>query len=155
MQEVGVMPNTTMEALSYEQCLERLRAGTVGRLAVVLNGFPVVVPVNYRMMETLDLTWIALRARSGGVIDHAALPAALEIDDIDLDRHEGWSVLARGTLHHVDPDSADFRERFDSQPWLTEDRDAWMVIQPFWISGRQLHAPGTEWAFARDEFDGS
>lgn len=149
------MPDTMLEALSYDECLEHLRAGTVGRLAVVLNDFPVVVPVNYRMMETLDLTWIALRARSGGFIDHAAMPAALEIDAVDAGRREGWSVLARGTLHHVDPDSADFRERFDSQPWVAEDRDAWMVIQPFWISGRRLRTPGAEWAFERDDFDGS
>jgi nitroimidazol reductase NimA-like FMN-containing flavoprotein (pyridoxamine 5'-phosphate oxidase superfamily) len=149
------MADTTMEALSYEECLQRLRAATVCRLAVVVNDFPVVVPVNYRLMETLDLTWIALRTRPGNVIDQAALPAALEIDEIDVARHEGWSVLVRGTLHHLDPDSGSMRERFDSEPWLAEERDAWMVIQPFWISGRRLRTPSAEWAFERESFDGT
>jgi hypothetical protein len=53
----------------------------------------------------------------------------------------------RGTVHGVDPDAADFRQRFDSEPWLTAERDAWRVIQPFAISGRQLHAAEREWAF--------
>jgi hypothetical protein len=40
-------------------------------------------------------------------------------------------------LQHVDPDAADFRERFDSEPWVV-DRDAWMIIQPTRIEGRRL-----------------
>ncbi len=149
------MTDGTLEELSYDECLQLLRAGKVGRLAVVINDFPVVVPVNYRMVETLDLTWIALRTRPGGVIERAPMHSALEIDAIDTERNEGWSVLARGTLHHVDPESADFRDRFDSQPWLGDDRDAWMVIQPFWISGRSLRTSGAEWTFQEAAFDAS
>lgn len=61
--------------------------------------------------------------------------------------HRGWSVLVRGTLHHVDADAADFRERFDPEPLLLAERDAWLAIQPFAISGRRLHPTTTEWAF--------
>jgi hypothetical protein len=53
----------------------------------------------------------------------------------------------RGTLHHVDPDAADFSERFDPEPWLTSERDAWLVIEPFAVTGRRLHAAEIEWAF--------
>ena len=60
---------------------------------------------------------------------------------------QGWSVLVRGTLHHVDPDAADFRERFNPEPWMTAERDAWLVIEPFSITGRQLHAAEPAWAF--------
>jgi hypothetical protein len=73
--------------------------------------------------------------------------AAFEIDEIDPQHEQGWSVLVRGTLHHVDPDAADFRERFDPHPWLAVERDAWLVVQPFAISGRRLHAAYREWAF--------
>jgi hypothetical protein len=50
------------------------------------------------------------------VIDRAELLVAFEIDSIDPYHQQGWSVLVRGTLHHVDPDAADFRQRFDSAP---------------------------------------
>jgi nitroimidazol reductase NimA-like FMN-containing flavoprotein (pyridoxamine 5'-phosphate oxidase superfamily) len=136
-----------LEELSYDQCLQLLRAGTAGRIGIVVNDAPIVLPVNYRVVETLDLTFLALRTRPGNVIDRAGIVVAFEIDDIDPTHHEGWSVLVRGTLQHVNPDAADFRARFDSHPWLREDRDAWLVIEPFAITGRRLHPAPEEWGF--------
>jgi nitroimidazol reductase NimA-like FMN-containing flavoprotein (pyridoxamine 5'-phosphate oxidase superfamily) len=129
---------TGVVELSYEECLHHLRAGDVARLGVIHNDFPLVLPVNYRVVETVDLTWFALRTRVGNTIERAPMPASLEIGEVDTEHHSGWAVLVRGTLHHVDPDAADFRERFDPEPWLTDERDAWMVVQPFWIGGRRL-----------------
>jgi hypothetical protein len=72
---------------------------------------------------------------------------AFEIDGIDPVRHEGWSVLVRGMLHHVDPDAAEFRDRFDPEPWVAAERDSWLAIDPFAITGRRLRAAEQEWAF--------
>jgi nitroimidazol reductase NimA-like FMN-containing flavoprotein (pyridoxamine 5'-phosphate oxidase superfamily) len=135
-----------LEELPYDECLRLLRAGVVGRIGIVVNDFPVVLPVNYRLVETTGVTWIAIRTRPGNVIEQASMHAAFEIDGIDPAHQRGWSVLVRGTLHHVDPDAADFRDRFDSSPWLA-DRDAWLVIQPFAVTGRELHPPTADWAF--------
>ena len=139
-----------LEELPSEECVELLAARSVGRIAVMVEGGPIVVPVNYRLVEAHGDTpgaWIALRTRPGNVIDQAADDVALEIDAIDALHQEGWSVLVRGTLHEVDPDAAHLREHFDPQPWLNEQRDAWLLIEPFAISGRRLHAAETEWAF--------
>ena len=141
------MEDAWLETLDLEACLQHLRTEHVGRLAIVAAGYPLVVPVNYRMVETSGLTWVALRTRPGNVIDQASTNVAFEIDGIDATRHGGWSVLVRGTLQPVDPDAAGFRERFDSQPWLTSERDAWLTIEPFAISGRELHPSEQEWAF--------
>ena len=75
------------------------------------------------------------------------MKVAFEIDEIDAANRQGWSVLVRGTLHHVDPDAAGFRERFDPEPWILADRDAWLIIDPFAITGRRLHPDAREWAF--------
>jgi nitroimidazol reductase NimA-like FMN-containing flavoprotein (pyridoxamine 5'-phosphate oxidase superfamily) len=141
-----------LEVLSLDDCLALLRAHSVGRVAVMVNEFPIVLPVNYKLVETSGPTWVALRTRPGNVIDRASMPVALEIDHIDLSEHQGWSVLVRGTLHHVDPDSADFRERFDPQPWLDNERDAWLIIDPFSITGRVLRSPQPHWAFHLDGY---
>ena len=61
-----------LENLDLETCLEHLRAGVVGRVGVVVDGVPIVLPVNYRLVETLGLTWVALRTRPGNVIDQAS-----------------------------------------------------------------------------------
>jgi nitroimidazol reductase NimA-like FMN-containing flavoprotein (pyridoxamine 5'-phosphate oxidase superfamily) len=136
-----------LEPIPYEDCLELLRQGAVGRIAVVNDGAPLLFPVNFRLVETGGVTWVAIRTRPGNVIDRSNELVAFEIDGIDPYHSEGWSVLVQGTIHHVDPEAADFRVRFDSHPWLEAERDAWLVIQPFSIEGRRLHAEVPEWAF--------
>jgi len=136
-----------LEELDLEECLTLLRAGVVGRLAFISDDCPVVFPVNYRLVEASERTWIALRTRPGGVIDRSPLKVAFQIDGVDPVYRRGWSVLARGTLQRVDPDAADFRDRFDPEPWILNERDAWLIVEPFAITGRRLHAPEPEWAF--------
>jgi hypothetical protein len=121
--------------------------GRWGRIGVVVNDLPVVVPMKYRLVEITGLTWIALRTCPGNVIEQASMNVAFEIDGIDAAYRQGWFVLVRGTLHHVDPDAAGFPARFDSEPSLATERDAWLIIRPFAISGRQLNAAEPDWAF--------
>ena len=117
------MSPTSLEALTLEECLEFLRERLVGRLAVVADQIPVVLPVNYRLVETQHRTWIAIRSRPGNILDQAPTPAA-----------------------------------FDSEPWITQDRDAWLVIEPYTITGRRLVAmtdptpAEREWAFHPDAY---
>jgi nitroimidazol reductase NimA-like FMN-containing flavoprotein (pyridoxamine 5'-phosphate oxidase superfamily) len=141
------MTEATTEDLSYDECLRRLRDSTVGRVAVVVDDAPIVLPINYRLVETVGLTLLAVRTRPGNVIESGGLQVAFEIDQFDPLRQEGWSVLVRGTLHHVDPLAADFKNCFDPHPWLVAERDAWLIIQPFAITGRQLTRSTREWAF--------
>jgi nitroimidazol reductase NimA-like FMN-containing flavoprotein (pyridoxamine 5'-phosphate oxidase superfamily) len=112
---------------------------------MLVDEYPLIVPVNYRLVELPGRNWIAIRTRSGGVIERALLQVAFEIDDIAGEHREGWSVVVRGTLHHVDPDAADFRERFDPNSWLQQERDAWMVIDAFQITGRVLRDQSRPW----------
>ena len=141
------MKDAWLEHLSLDACMAHLGESVVGRLAIVVDEFPIVLPVNYRLVETGGVTWVAIRTRRDNVIGQASSKVAFEIDGIDATHRQGWSVLVRGSLLHVDPDAASFRERFDSEPWLAAERDLWLVIEPFSISGRELHAGEQEWAF--------
>jgi uncharacterized protein len=142
-----VVSEEQLAELDLETCLRHLRSEPVGRIAVIHDGYPVVLPVNYRFVEAGGITWVALRTRPGNVIAEGSPNVAFEIDGIDSSHRRGWSVLVRGTLLPVDPDAAAFRDRFDADPWLVSERDAWLVIEPFAISGRELHQPEQEWAF--------
>ncbi|MEP6623192.1 MAG: pyridoxamine 5'-phosphate oxidase family protein [Acidimicrobiia bacterium] len=144
------MDAVQLDTLELETCLCHLRSERVGRLGIVIDQVPAVLPVTYRLVETSGLTWIAFRTGVGNVIDQAPTKVAFEIDGIDPPDHRGWSVLVRGMLQHVDPDAADFRERFDPQPWVTTDRDSWLVIEPFSITGRELHSSEPSWACSID-----
>jgi nitroimidazol reductase NimA-like FMN-containing flavoprotein (pyridoxamine 5'-phosphate oxidase superfamily) len=141
------MTEAWLEELSYEACLQRLREHAVGRVAVVVHFAPVVLPVNYRLVETEDFVLIALRTRPDNVIESGGPQAAFEIDDIDPVHQQGWSVLVRGTLHRLDPEAPDFEDRFDPHPWLVAVPDAWLIIEPLSITGRRLQPAAREWAF--------
>jgi nitroimidazol reductase NimA-like FMN-containing flavoprotein (pyridoxamine 5'-phosphate oxidase superfamily) len=146
------MSDANLEVIPLDECLALLRGHSVARIAAMVDEFPIVLPVNYRLVEDCGPVWVALRTRPGNVIDRASMPVALEIDKIDTSGHEGWSVLVRGTLHHVDPETDELRERFDPRPWLDDERDSWLTIEPFWISGRLLRSPQLQWAFHVDGY---
>ncbi len=146
------MSDAWLDELALDDCLSLLRTGQLGRIALMVDDFPVILPVNYRLVETSGRTWIALRTRPGNVIDRAPLQVAFELDGVDQFKRQGWSVLVRGTLHHVDPDAAGFRERFDPEPWILAERDAWLVVDPFAITGRRLQAAEAEWAFHSEAY---
>ena len=145
------MNDTQLITLDLEACLQHLRHEKVGRIAVVQDEYPLVVPVNYRFVEAAQRNWVALRTRAGNVIDRASSRVAFEIDGIDDTHRRGWSVLVRGTMLPVDEDAADFAEQFDSDTWVSTDRDTWLVIEPFSITGRALE-PGTPWPFSADAY---
>ena len=61
------MDASHFEDVPFEECLRLLDAGSIGRIAVVMDvdQSPIVVPVNYRLVETSGVRWIALRTRPG------------------------------------------------------------------------------------------
>jgi nitroimidazol reductase NimA-like FMN-containing flavoprotein (pyridoxamine 5'-phosphate oxidase superfamily) len=144
------MVEPVLEELTLDECMQMLRIGTIGRIAFTVDDFPMIFPVNYRLVETSAAPWIALRTRPGNVIARAPLASAFEIDGHIDARKEGWSVLVRGTLEPIDPDAADFRERFDPEPWVPAERDRWLAIAPFAITGRRLIQVEQPWELDDD-----
>jgi nitroimidazol reductase NimA-like FMN-containing flavoprotein (pyridoxamine 5'-phosphate oxidase superfamily) len=138
------MAEAWLEELSRDACLAFLRDGTVGRIAVVVDDQPIILPVNYRLAEEPSGPLLVVRTRPGNVIEQAPTNVAFEIDSIDRVNHQGWSVLVRGELLHAYPVSAT-RELYETDPWLTDRREAWLFIDPFAISGRKLHAAQDLW----------
>ncbi len=145
------MSEAWLESLSPETCLSLLREGKVGRIAFVVDNDPLILPVNYRLVEPSSGPILALRTRPGTVIEQAPMSVAFEIDAIDPGHHQGWSVLVRGELLHANPTSAEFRERYDPASWLTEG-ESWLLIDPWAITGRQLHGAESVWPFHPGEY---
>jgi hypothetical protein len=55
-------------------------------------------------------------------------------------------------MGHAFPRSGSLKEQLDSEPWIAADRDAWLFIDPFAITGRELHATEAAWVFRRGEY---
>jgi nitroimidazol reductase NimA-like FMN-containing flavoprotein (pyridoxamine 5'-phosphate oxidase superfamily) len=142
-------PDTQLEPLTDDECRQLLSLSGIGRIAFVVDGLPMILPVNYRLLNDETGIWILLCTRPGNAIDSAPDRVAFEVDGIDYDHHQGWSVLARGVLHHLDHNEIELlAKRFDPQPWPGQDRTEWLAIKPQVITGRRLHSSQPEWAFS-------
>lgn len=84
-----------MRVLALDECLERLRTATLGRLAFTHDGDIVVLPVTFGM----DGTSVVFRTTWGSKLQAAGdrQPVAFEVDDFDLERGSGWSVVVKGS----------------------------------------------------------
>jgi uncharacterized protein len=127
--------------LTLQECLARLRSTPVGRFAFVVQGAPVVLPVNHGV----DGTTVVFRTTWGSKLQiaQATERVAFEADSFDAATASGWSVLVQGSAEAVYED-ADV-ERYAGlgiRSWAGTDRDTvWVRLRPDEISGREL--PGT------------
>jgi len=141
------MNDPMLDQLSTETCIELLRMHLVGRIAVVVDNFPIVMPVNYRLVETHDARWLVVRTRPGNELDRRGENAAFQIDNVDPVHRSGWSVLVRGQLSDLDSETISrLGPEIDPLPWAPG-RDSWLALQATQITGRRLRATDIEWAF--------
>lgn len=141
------MPDALLDQLSTETCLDLLRIHLVGRISVVVDQFPIVMPINYQFVEVDEAKWVVFRTRAGNEIDRGALHAAFQIDSVDTAHRAGWSVLVRGYLAHLDSGMIErMKDQFDPQPWAP-DRESWLALTATTITGRRLLTAEIEWAF--------
>ena len=146
-------PAPTLEELTDDECRVLLSLSTIGRIAFIVDTTPMILPVNYRLLSDEAGTWIVLRTRHNNAIDNAPEHVAFEIDGIDYDHQQGWSVLVRGDLHHLDHNQVELlTKRYDPQPWLEQERTEWLGIKPQTISGRRLHTTQPDWAFSPEAY---
>ncbi|UUU26073.1 helix-turn-helix domain-containing protein [Streptomyces sp. DSM 40750] len=123
--------------LSTEECRARLSTHGVGRIAVSTPVGPVVVPVNYSVVDDAVVFRTAPDATPAAA---AGTQVAFEVDHIDEALSRGWSVLVRGRAREVsDPDAVRrLEERAYSGPWAGGARDMWLCIDPAEITGRSI-----------------
>jgi nitroimidazol reductase NimA-like FMN-containing flavoprotein (pyridoxamine 5'-phosphate oxidase superfamily) len=131
------------EHLDQAECLRLIAPGGVGRLAYNGRFGLTVLPVNYVLHEGTIVFRTAhdsptdedLRTR----IEDAEYMVAFEIDEIDLAAREGWSVLVRGSAHHVDsPDERASVLAAGVEPWADGDRELFLRITPTRVTGRRV-----------------
>jgi nitroimidazol reductase NimA-like FMN-containing flavoprotein (pyridoxamine 5'-phosphate oxidase superfamily) len=126
------------EELPASECLDLLRSHHLGRIGVVVDGRPIVFPVNY----ALDGEAVVFRTDTGTKLSGAAMgKVAFEIDGADEVTRTGWSVIVQGVGSEIttalDHRSEQLR-RLEVDPWVPGDRGRWVEILPQQITGRRL-----------------
>ena len=131
---------TGLEVLGRDECLRLLEHTSLGRMAVVVGGRPLVFPVNF----ALDGDAIVLRTDAGTKLHGARNgPVAFECDGTDCVYHTGWSVLATGSADEVHDDAEVARmERLRIGAWCPGSKSTWLRIRPRSLTGRRIPPHG-------------
>jgi nitroimidazol reductase NimA-like FMN-containing flavoprotein (pyridoxamine 5'-phosphate oxidase superfamily) len=131
-----MIDHSGLRVLSDEECADLLRRHRLGRLAVGLEGWPAILPVNY----LFDGTSVVIRTAPGGKLQEAPLNAvAFEIDDADRYGQWGWCVLVQGPAFDITSSVDELSERLRDlpvRPWAPGARDHWLKITAVRVSGR-------------------
>ncbi|MFI6409567.1 helix-turn-helix domain-containing protein [Streptomyces sp. NPDC050548] len=123
--------------LSTQECRTLLSTHGVGRVAIPVEDGPVIVPVNYSVVDDL----IVFRTDPGSVTSRApGCRVAFEVDRIDDAFSTGWSVLVRGRATAVtEPDAVRrLTELAYSSPWAGGQRELWVSVRPDAMTGRRI-----------------
>lgn len=138
----------TLKVLTSSECAGLLAAGRFGRLSVVVDGKPLVFPVNYLYRDGV----IVFRTNRGVKLagsDYANV--AFEIDGVHPDGRSGWSVVVQGRAYEItkalrrDPEAS---RGVPIPSALRDDTDPVVEIIPESVTGREIGNYPSEAAFA-------
>lgn len=128
---------TGLEVLGAEECLRLLATQFIGRIGLVVDDEPLVIPVNY----ALDGTSVVFRATPGSRFDRVVRDARVcfEVDHADPAYHTGWSVLGRGVVESVlDPADIARLQRLHLRPWARGERPSFLRLRLDHLTGRRI-----------------
>jgi helix-turn-helix motif-containing domain protein len=130
--------NEVFAQLSTEAALELMGTEQLGRVVVRRSDDMDIFPVNF----VVDGGAIYFRTSEGNKLFSLSLnnDVLFEADHVDLDNHDAWSVIVKGTaevlqdaaaIHHADS--------LDLTPWLPTLKYNYVKVTPNSVSGRKFH----------------
>lgn len=129
--------HSRLEIVNRAGCLRLLQSVPIGRLVYTDGGLPAVRLVNF----LLDGDTIVFNTRPGDKFRAAERGdvVAFEADEVDLERHVGWTVTALGRLSVVSADdAAALRRRLPIRSWIPMDDPLLVRVGVESVHGRRL-----------------
>ena len=136
----NIDPRTGLETLDRDECLRLVRSSTLGRIAVQVDGQPLVFPVNF----TLDGADVVLRTDEGTrLYKTRGSLVAFECDEADGMYHTGWSVIFTGrSVEVLDPAEFARLRSLPLGPWCPGPNPVILRISARTITGRRIPQHG-------------
>ena len=127
-----------LEELARPECLDLLARQVVGRVGLVVDGRPEVLPVNFVM----DGDSVLFRTAEGSPLTKAASTlVAFEVDQIDQASSTGWSVVVHGFAEDIGDaidGTSERLKRLALPTWAPGARERWFHVVPDSITGRRI-----------------
>jgi nitroimidazol reductase NimA-like FMN-containing flavoprotein (pyridoxamine 5'-phosphate oxidase superfamily) len=127
---------TLAQSLTWDECLDRLQLGSIGRIAVTHRALPAIVPVNY----VLSGSRVVFRTEPDGMLARACAGTvvAFEVDDLDETGRSGWSVLVVGLAELLEGSAAVRAAESGLAAAVGSGRDQFVAITIGQLSGRLI-----------------
>lgn len=134
------MPREVIE-LDRAEAMRLLASVGYGRVVFTREALPAIRPVNHLVdggrvvLRTRLAAKVSVTARSH---NNPGTVVAYEADDLDSQRHTGWSVVVTGLATTVtDPDQVARYEQL-LQPWVNMSMDTVIAIEPEIVTGIRI-----------------
>ena len=130
--------SNALEVLDEDACLALLGSAQVGRVGVVVDGQPLIFPVNH----VLDGRSIVVRTDSARILAGAALAkVAFEADGFDAGARSGWTVLVEGLGNDITDAldaTSEHLQTVPVAPWAPGPKPRLLRIDVRTITGRRF-----------------
>lgn len=127
-----------LEPLSRSECLDLLGRSSLGRVAFTERALPAIRPVNYALVGHQ----LVLRTEADGLgrrLDGQVV--AFEVDEIDMEKQTGWSVVVMGTARLLSKPGDLVRADLVALVTFAGDgHDARVCIVPGAMTGRRIRS---------------
>lgn len=130
----------TFSELSPDRCVELLQSQSIGRVAWYAADAPEILPVTYVWREDS----VIFRTSPHGPLSELSQPTdvAFEVDELDQQHREGWSVVVHGQAQGiVRPADVVRIWPVTGVPWASGMRNLLIRITPNQVSGRLVAPP--------------
>jgi nitroimidazol reductase NimA-like FMN-containing flavoprotein (pyridoxamine 5'-phosphate oxidase superfamily) len=129
-----------IEELGRDECLALMSTQRLGRLGVVVDAVPLVLPMQF----ALGGETVVLQTNQGAKSLHVPLTSvSFEVDHVDWEQGLGWSVLVQGLGEDISTAIDERSEALRSlavHSWAPPPADRWLMIIPRAITGRRVRA---------------
>jgi hypothetical protein len=133
-----------LELLDEAESLALLGSADVGRVGVVVDGQPLIFPVNH----VLEGRSIIVRTDSARILSGASLAkVAFEADGFNAGAHSGWTVLVQGIGNDVTDaidTTSEHLQTVPVSPWAPGPKARLLRIDVQMIEGRRFAGERTD-----------
>ena len=125
-----------MEVLPEAECWRLLRLSPVGRVATVVDGAPMIWPLNVAVDDRTVVFRTGQGSKLAGLQDGSTV--AVEVDGLDLDERRGWSIVAVGEVRELVAGARASAQQLPLAPWTVGEKPRWFGVHVARISGRAI-----------------
>lgn len=123
--------------MTLEESEQMLSVRSIGRVAIVTAGEPLILPVLFLYTQGTIVFRTAPGEKLDAVWQNAV--AAFEIDGWDAPTRTGWSVLVIGRTETVyQKEQVAELEELGLESWVPSPPTTWVRIRPSEITGRRI-----------------